>query len=268
LVVTGQAKVTAMLLEVLSSYVLLPTDVLQVLVAGSVVGPLLDQQLSVAMHSVYATNSLSLMNTPLATVDQVIVGNGAAQRSIVKQIEVSFIGLVEFTNLTAANLEDRPFLVSRRGAAAGLVDYIAQTQQIDGRTIVTLVFQGNHVDLGGSLRDGNYDLVVKSDLIRVNGLSLDGDNDGVAGGDFYFGRTAEDNIVATDNFFRMFGDTDGDRDVDAFDTARFNAVFQLWRQGTWTPISYMFDIDGDSYLDMFDSTHFNARRRLNNLGLN
>ncbi len=68
--------------------------------------------------------------------------------------------------------------------------------------------------IGGSLADGQYDLTIISAKVQSGGVALDGDGDGSAGGDF--------RSRATDNFFRLFGDSNGDAVVDAIDAAAFN----------------------------------------------
>jgi hypothetical protein len=68
-----------------------------------------------------------------------------------------------------------------------------------------LTFVGTEF-VGGSLADGNYTLTVLADRVHDRwGRELDGDNDGSTGGD------------RVDAFFRLFGDSDGDRDVDLAD---------------------------------------------------
>jgi hypothetical protein len=74
---------------------------------------------------------------------------------------------------------------------------------------------------------------------------LDGDGDGSAGGD------------RVDGFFRMFGDSDGDHDVDGLDRDRFRSAFNK----SATDIGYLwsFDFDGDGDVDGLDSAQFNLR---------
>jgi len=61
------------------------------------------------------------------------------------------------------------------------------------------------------LADGNYQLTIDATKVTVNGMRLDGDEDGVAGGNHVFGN------VAADDFFRLFGDGDGIDGVDSDD---------------------------------------------------
>ena len=84
------------------------------------------------------------------------------------------------------------------------------TAIIDGKTVATISFRGFWFQRG-SLRDGGYVLTIRGNRIHdARGRSLDGAGDGLVGGD---SRT---------EFFRRFGDTDGDGDLDAFDLRRLH----------------------------------------------
>jgi hypothetical protein len=114
------------------------------------------------------------------------------------------------------------------------------------KTAATLTFTGSLI-IANSLQDGNYSLVMDSTKIRAtNGGQLDGDGDGVAGG----ARPA-------DAFFRLFGDSDGNRLVDNLDLSRFRQSFGL----TSSDPAYRsyFDFDGDGDVDNLDL--FRLRQR-------
>ena len=79
-----------------------------------------------------------------------------------------------------------------------------------GKTVAVLTFTGSEC-VSGSLADGRYTLTVRSDSVHDRwGRELDGDGDGVAGG------------IRSVGFFRLFGDFDGDGDVDGLDNGQFN----------------------------------------------
>ncbi|MEM0926611.1 MAG: dockerin type I domain-containing protein, partial [Planctomycetota bacterium] len=105
----------------------------------------------------------------------------------------------------------------------------------------------------GSLIDGFYELLVDASQVWSlrTGLTLDGDSDDQAGGDFRFGS------IATDEFFRLFGDTDGDRDVDASD---FNEFTRAFGQSQSQP-DYRsdLDVDADGSIGAFDLAEFRKR---------
>jgi Dockerin type I domain len=101
--------------------------------------------------------------------------------------------------------------------------------------------------MGGSLQDGNFSLIMDSSKIHdATGGLLDGDGDGLSGG-----------ARAADAFFRLFGDSDGDRDVDNLDLFRFRQSFGL----TSSDAGYKsyFDFDGDGDVDNLDL--FRLRQR-------
>jgi len=83
---------------------------------------------------------------------------------------------------------------------------------VNGQTLARLTLKSGREVAHGSLRDGTYRLTMRADKIR-NAVArfLDGDGDGTGGGNF------------VDEFFRLFGDTDGD--VDALDKQVFQAAY-------------------------------------------
>ena len=133
-------------------------------------------------------------------------------------------------------------LLGQGGTEVGL-NVVASV--VGGRTVAVLTFTGSDI-IGGSLADGSYTLTVRGDLIRDEvGRELDGDRDGNGGGD------------RVDAFFRLFGDSDGDGDVDWLDRDLFRSAFgksigdadYLW----------YFDFDGDGDVDGLDNGQFNRR---------
>src|SRR5262249_22649258 len=107
---------------------------------------------------------------------------------------------------------------------------------------VTLTFTGGPVE-GGSLADGRYMLTVLA--AQVNGGQFDGNGDGTAGDDYVLVGTPANGL------FRLFGDSDGDGDVDTSDFAAFRAGFG--------GPSFTFDSDGDGDLDAVDFGAFRQR---------
>ena len=145
-------------------------------------------------------------------VESVVVGDGTTARSMVSQVVVTFDQLMV--------LDAGVFSVMQRGAAGGPVDVAFSTAEVGGKTVATLTFSGA-LTLNGSLMDGNYDLTIDATKARGAGdLALDGDGDGLAGGDYMFG--AEE----ADAFFRLFGDLDGSRFVGNNDYAAFRSAFR------------------------------------------
>ena len=172
----------------------------------------------------------------------VTIGDGSTDaRSIVNQVVVSFDDIV--------TLQADAFTVTN----TDLNQNATVTSTIDnssGSSIITLTFSGPLVESGsGSLVDGNYELVIDgAKVIGSSGQSFDGDGDGVDGGNFVFGDTP------TDNFFRLFGDVTGDRNVGIFDLLQFR---QAWMassgDATFNP---QVDSNGDGIINIFDLLRF------------
>ena len=139
-------------------------------------------------------------------VEAIVVNEGAVQRSMVTSIEIRFSEDVS-AGLTAAALV-LSNLTSETMIAA---DAMEVTYDAESDT-ATWTFPGL---TGASLPDGNYLSRLLGDAVAdAAGNLLDGNENGEAGGD----RTFE--------FFRYFGDTDADRDVDFFDTFRWSRTYR------------------------------------------
>jgi hypothetical protein len=169
-----------------------------------------------------------------AKIESVVVNDGSAQRSMVNSLRVTFDRVV--------TLDAGAFgLMGQDGRAVGLT---VETSVVGGRTVAVLTFTGSGI-LGGSLADGNYTLTIRGDHIRDEvGRELDGDHDGNAGGE------------RVDAFFRLFGDSDGDGDVDRLDRDLFRSAFKSAGESGYL---WYFDFDGDGDVDGRDNGQFNRR---------
>lgn len=164
-------------------------------------------------------------------VESVQVNDGTAQRSMVSSLTVRFsedVGDVSadsfvLTN-TTTNIRVIPDLV---------------TELVEGKTVVTLTFSGQHI-VGGSLADGNYTLTTLASIADIAGNQLDGNQDGTAGDD------------GVTEFFRLFGDVNGDRTVNIVDFFRFRNAFR----GSHDPA---FDFNGDGTINILDFFQFRSR---------
>jgi autotransporter-associated beta strand protein len=173
---------------------------------------------------------------PLAVVESVVVNDGAAQRSAVSSVTVTIRGRVTFA--------PGAFELVRQDGTA--IDVAVASSEVVGRTVAVLTFTGPDV-IGGSLADGNYTLTIRGDRVTdAVGLALDGDGNDTPGGD------------RVERFFRLFGDTDGDRDVDKADRDRFRAAFRSQAGDPDYVAALDFDADGD--IDRADRRQFNRRR--------
>jgi hypothetical protein len=179
-------------------------------------------------------------NSPVQTftparVASVVVNDGSAQRSMVNSLTVTFDGPV--------TLDPGAFELTRQDG--GQVELNVAASEVDGQTVAVLTFTGAEI-LGGSLADGNYILTIRGDHVHdLLGQELDGDDDDAAGGD------------REDAFFRLFGDSDGDHDLDRLDRDLFRSAFKE----TVGDAGYLwyFDFDGDGDVDGRDNGQFNRR---------
>ena len=187
-------------------------------------------------------------------VGSVVFGDGTSQRSKVEKIDVNFDQQVQ-VDAGAFTLERRVngafVAIPASELSIGYTDIGTASA-----SVFRLTFTGSSVQ-SGSLGDGNYRLSINSSLVRSNGLDLDGDGDGVAGGDFVRGD------VATDNFFRLFGDASGNGSVNLQD-------FNLLRQSIGSSVGQSnfneaFDFNSNGNINVLD---FNAYRQRNGTSRN
>jgi uncharacterized delta-60 repeat protein len=181
------------------------------------------------VYSAPATVTLTV--APVPDVFGVAVNGGAAQRSRVTELTVTFDEVVDPALLATAFALTRP----ADGAAVGAI--AVATQVVDGRTVATLTFSGANVE-SGSLADGRWTLAVDRTKVR----SLAG---------------AEMAADFTASLHRLFGDSEGDADVDVLDLARFR---QAYGKSTGQPgYAAHFDFEGDGDVDVLDLSRFRQR---------
>jgi hypothetical protein len=178
----------------------------------------------------YSTAKITIeVTAPQATpvVESVVINDGAAQRSMVNSLTVTFASVVP---LAASHFR----LINKdTGAEVGLV---FAASDATGKSVVTLTFTGAGI-VGSSLADGNYLLII--DLKQDGFDTVD---------DYQFGADE------ADKFFRFFGDSDGDRDVDSLDYLRIRGVLNQPAKYLWH-----FDYDLDADVDSGDMAQFQAR---------
>ncbi|QDV44244.1 Extracellular serine protease precursor [Stieleria neptunia] len=172
-------------------------------------------------------------------VESVVINQGQSQRSRVSELTVTFN-----TDVTAAT---DAFSVRNRSTHE-LVNLALSSEVQDGKTVATLTFLPgpsvvNAVEGRHTLDDGNYELVVTGALIDAGGRTMNHNHP--------FGDQA------ADSFFRYYGDTDGDRDVDGQDYGRFGATFL--RPSSDPAFDPALDADGDLDVDGQDYGRFGQR---------
>jgi hypothetical protein len=173
------------------------------------------------------------------------------QKSVIRHIQVTYDSFVYLVN-GAVDLEK----INGPGAngANGMVTTTATSatyNPANGQYTVTYSFSGSLTEYG-SLVDGNYTLRLVADKIQgggPGGATLDGNNNGMAQG------SPTDDVV--ESFFRYFGDSNGDRKVDATDTAAFQAAYRS-RSGMANYRNY-FDFDNNGAVDATDYYQFQRR---------
>ncbi|MFL5328768.1 MAG: choice-of-anchor Q domain-containing protein [Gemmataceae bacterium] len=176
------------------------------------------------------------------TVTSVVFGDGTSQRSLVKQIVVSFSEPVNFMGGVASS-----FTLHRSGSGGtiGNVTLIA-TPANGPASSVTITFTGSLTDPGGSLKDGLYNLIIGAAQVSGAGGSIDGNGDGIAGGDYVVtGTTAN-------KFYRLFGDSNGDGGIDQLD-------YLAYRNAIASGPNSIFDFDNNGDVDQSDYFQFRQR---------
>lgn len=162
-------------------------------------------------------------------VTGVTVNDGSAQRSMVASLTVVFA-----SDVTA---DDGAFALTRRSDNAVVVPLIANPSG-DLRTYI-LTFSGAEI-IAGSLADGVYDLQVDPASVR----------------DAYDQPLSGPTALLTTH--RLFGDSDGDKDVDNLDLARFR---QSQGKIDGDPAyRWDFDFENDGDVDNLDLARFRQRQ--------
>lgn len=178
-----------------------------------------------------------------ARVNSVVINGGDPQRSRVTSVQVTFDQVV---TLPAA--PETAFQVVRQGDSAQPTLVASVGANATG-TVVSLTFTGTLAVDSNSLADGRYTFIIDAAKVSNANGQLDGDNNGIAGGDFSLASAAAPDPPT--NIFRLFGDANGDGAVSNSD---FNQ-FRLAYGGT----GIVFDSNGDGSVSNNDFNQFRAR---------
>lgn len=177
---------------------------------------------------------------PGPTVMAVMLNTGSVQRSVLTDICVVFDSEVDLAS-------DAMTIVDRSTGLA--IDALNIDHMVMGGMSVCCITFADHVDIhqrasGNSLQDGNYHLAINAAGVTAvqSGPAMEED--------YIYGDAAEH------GFFCLFGDTDGDRDVDGQDYGRFGATFLK----TFGMVGFdaSVDYDGDGDVDGQDYGQFGA----------
>lgn len=104
----------------------------------------------------------------------------------------------------------------------------------------------------GSLNDGNDELTILADkVISQDDLGWDSNRDGIVGDDHTFGN------VESDKFFRLFGDSTGNRFLNSRDFRVFRNTYEAL--STSIGFNAIFDFNGDNIINARDFRQFVRR---------
>jgi hypothetical protein len=174
--------------------------------------------------------------TPLApnppSVTNMSVNGGAAQRSRVTSLQITFNTLVNFAPGAFV-------LTNLAGVVVPNVTLNVKPTVVNGQTVANITFTGSAV-IAGSLADGRYRLRV----VAANVTNQAPPNSPM---------TAD----ATIEFHRFFGDINGDQNVDIADFGQFSATYGL--NSGQTGFNSSLDFNGDGVIDIADFGQFAVR---------
>ena len=172
---------------------------------------------------------------PVVTAD--IVAGGAAQRSMVMDLTC------EFSEDISASLGVGDLVLENLNTGEPIDPADIAVTYDPGTDAATWTFPGL---AGGTLPDGNYTATLPAaGITDAAGNLLDGNNDGTGGDNHFF------------DFFRYFGDGDGDRDVDFLDLFEFGRTFPVASDDP--NYDFRFDQDSDEDVDSLDLINFRVR---------
>jgi hypothetical protein len=172
--------------------------------------------------------TLTRYNPGAASVTSLVVGDGSAQRSSIKQIKVSFDRIISYVGLPSD-------AYSLQVVNGGFVGLSIATVTVGDHSEVTLTFTSD-VSFG-SLNDGRYIFTVHGAQIVSDGVPMTSD--------------------VVNNFFRMYGDANGDGIVNGADLSLFASTFGK-KAGDAGYLSY-FDYNGDGVVNGLDLGQFRVR---------
>ncbi|WP_167546579.1 lamin tail domain-containing protein [Stieleria maiorica] len=176
------------------------------------------------------------------TVESIAINDGSASRSSVTSITVTFDQEVD--------VDASSFVVSQRSSGTAVENLQVTAQHIGNKTVAVITFAPGpmvvtRAEGGNSLVDGTYQLTIVASKVQTTA------DDVRMAADYRFGQSD------SDAFFRHYGDTDGDRDVDGQDYGRFGATFL--RQSGDPAFDPDLDFDGDGDVDGQDYGRFGLR---------
>lgn len=173
--------------------------------------------------------SLSTLDLP-EMLDSPLIGDSSEQKSSITDITLTFDGPVE--------LSEGAFELVQLGSPVPQVDLTPATSVNSlGQTEIKLTFSGDKTrNALGALKDGYYQLTIDGTKITRSGVALDMNGDGTTGDTLIIGDEQ------TDEFFSLYGDSNGDGLVGIAEFGEFRSLFgTLDTEVNYDPI---WDYDG------------------------
>ncbi len=173
----------------------------------------------------------------------VSIGDGSVQRSLVRQVVLTFDGPV--------TLDSGALTMTKRGTTIVVPTEATHSTNALGQTLVTLTFSGALTRNFGALTDGYYQLVIDGTKVRRGQMQLDTNQDGITGDTRVVGANE------ADNFFALYGDLNGDGLVGIAEFGLFRAAFgKLTGEVNFDP---RLEFDGDGAIGISDFGQFRSR---------
>ncbi|WP_158222683.1 choice-of-anchor D domain-containing protein [Rhodopirellula sp. MGV] len=184
-------------------------------------------------------------------VDEIVLNDGSSARSQIESITVRFNQRITHEPLARA-FQIR--LVSDRSQFFPYPTVLAT--DIDDKTEVRLTFPASNPSTGetGTWFDGFYEL-----RIDANQIQSASDPSFTMLSDVYFGTLEGQQVNLNDQFFRLFGDIDGNQTLNAIDLAAFQSAMLPAPAGSGYTVQFDYDSDGD--IDQTDLAQFRRRLR-------
>lgn len=186
--------------------------------------------------------SISVLDLP-ELAGMPVIGDGTSQRSLVNKVTLLIDDQV--------TIDAGAFTLIQRGSNAVVSTQVTQSTTLAGQTQVVLTFSGSMTRGNGALVDGYYELTVDGSKIRNGELQADFNGDGTGGDGLVIGA------AETDNFFALYGDTNGDGLVGIAEFGEFRASFGKTDQEAG--YNALLDYDRDGAIGVSDFGQFRSR---------